>query len=84
MNRKVVLEIDGGQHVDSEPDRVRDQQLAEQGYKVLRFWNNDVLKQTDTVLEVIMATLNSESGPSPGALRAPPSPLRGEGKSVRG
>jgi very-short-patch-repair endonuclease len=96
MSRKVVLEIDGGQHADNEGDRVRDLQLAEQGFKVLRFWNNDVLKQTDTVLEVIMATLNSESDPSPGArslssgrasrgpVGAPPSPLRGEGKNVRG
>jgi very-short-patch-repair endonuclease len=84
MSRKVVLEIDGGQHADNEGDRVRDLQLAEQGFKVLRFWNNDVLKQTDTVLEAIMATLNSESDPSSGALRAPPSPLRGEGKSVHG
>jgi very-short-patch-repair endonuclease len=84
MSRKVVLEIDGGQHADSEADRVRDRQLMEQGFKVLRFWNNDVLKQTDIVLETIMETLNTESDPSPGALRAFPSPQGERGKRVRG
>jgi very-short-patch-repair endonuclease len=84
MSRKVVLEIDGGQHADGEADRVRDRQLMEQGFKVLRFWNNDVLKQTDIVLETIMETLKNESAPSPGALRAPPSPQGERGKRVRG
>jgi hypothetical protein len=44
----------------------------------MRFWNNDVLKNTDGVLEMIMSVLNDS--PSPGALRAPPSPRRGEWK----
>lgn len=79
MSRKLVLEIDGGQHADSESDRVRDHLLREQGFQVLRFWNNDVLKQTNSVLEVISSALNRPDGPSPGALRAPPSPLQGEG-----
>jgi very-short-patch-repair endonuclease len=85
MSRRVVLEIDGGQHADSEGDRVRDQQLADQGFKVLRFWNNDVLKRTDTVLEVIMVALNSESGPSPAlASLGHPLPCGERGKRVRG
>jgi hypothetical protein len=96
MSRKVVLEIDGGQPADKETDRVRDQQLAERGFKVLRFWNNDVLKQTDTVLEVIMATLHDEHDPSPGArslssgrasrrpIGAPPSRQGERGKRARG
>src|SRR5690348_5276772 len=54
ISRKLVLEIDGGQHAESETDRRRDQWLREQGFHVLRFWNNDVLKQTNSVLEVIM------------------------------
>ena len=96
MSRKVVLEIDGGQHADNEADRVRDQQLAEQGFKVLRFWNNDVLKQTNSVLEVIMDILHNEHDPSPGArslssgrasrgpVGAPPSPQGERGKRDRG
>jgi len=82
MHRKLVLEIDGGQHSESETDKRRDQWLRAQGFHVLRFWNNDVLQQTNSMLEMIMAALNDRQpvSPSPGALRAPPSPLRGEGK----
>jgi very-short-patch-repair endonuclease len=83
MSRKLILEIDGGQHSENEADRQRDVVLAKQGFRILRFWNNDVLKNTDSVLETIAAAMNGEGRPSPGALRAPPSPLRGEGKSAR-
>jgi very-short-patch-repair endonuclease len=82
-SRKLILEIDGGQHAESECDRVRDRRLREEGFKVLRFWNNDVLKRTDGVLEIIMSTLH-QGAPSPGALRAPPSPQGERGKSARG
>ena len=86
LGRRLILEIDGGQHAENEADRIRDQRLPEEGFNVLRFWNSDVLRRTDTVLELILAELESKSedSPSPGALRAPPSPLRGEGKQVRG
>ena len=70
MSRKVVLEIDGGQHADNEADRVRDQQLAEQGFKVLRFWNHDVFQQTLSVLEVIMSASSM-------TIRDIPSPAKG-------
>jgi very-short-patch-repair endonuclease len=84
LNRRLVLEIDGGQHAESETDCLRDQRLREAGFKVLRFWNNDVLARTDTVLELIMDALKDEGSPSPGALRAPPSPQRERGKRDRG
>ena len=86
LSRKLILEIDGGQHAENEADRIREQRLQEEGFKVLRFWNNDVLRQTETVLEFVMAALKDrpQTSPSPGALRAPPSPLRGEGKRARG
>jgi very-short-patch-repair endonuclease len=85
LSRKLVLEIDGGQHAGNEADLIREQKLREEGFKVLRFWNNDVLKRTDTVLELVMAALKDDQGsPSPGALpRATLSP-RGEGKRARG
>jgi very-short-patch-repair endonuclease len=83
LSRKLILEVDGGQHAEIASDRIRDEQLRAQGFTVLRFWNNDVLKRTDTVLELVMAALKDQTSPSPGALRAPPSPQRGEGKSAR-
>ena len=54
FDKKIVIEVDGGQHAkDKNKDRRRDKQLEEKGYKVLRFWNNDVIKNTDEVLEQI-------------------------------
>lgn len=62
MERRLVIELDGGQHVAGEAyDRVRDQWLAKQGFKVLRYWNNDVLKNTEAVL----ADLYEQVGLSP-------------------
>ena len=51
--RRLVIEVDGGQHADSAADRLRDQWLASRNYRVMRFWNNDVLKNIDGVLQTI-------------------------------
>jgi very-short-patch-repair endonuclease len=57
--RKLIVELDGGQHSENNRDRARDAFLAAEGYKVLRFWNNDVMTNRDGVLEVILAELES-------------------------
>ena len=57
FERKLVIEVDGGQHAQSASDEQRDQWLKEQGLKVLRFWNNDVLSNRDGVLEKIIECL---------------------------
>jgi very-short-patch-repair endonuclease len=49
----VVIEVDGGQHSESARDEVRDRYLRSQGYRVMRFWNNDVLSNIEGVLTVI-------------------------------
>jgi len=49
----LVIELDGGQHLQSAKDRQRDRALQGRGYRVLRFWNYDVLTNTQTVLEAI-------------------------------
>ncbi len=50
----LIIEIDGGQHVDAaEYDGKRTQVLEARGYRVLRFWNDDVMVRTDAVLEEI-------------------------------
>jgi very-short-patch-repair endonuclease len=64
LEKRLIVELDGGQHLDSERDRVRDRRLMSAGFRVLRFWNNDVLEQTDAVVEAIWQKL-SESDPSP-------------------
>jgi very-short-patch-repair endonuclease len=58
-DRKLVIEVDGGQHSENLGDRHRDASLNADGYRVLRFWNNDVLTDLDGVLTVILATLES-------------------------
>jgi len=71
----LIVEVDGGQHNDDEEaerDKIRTAWLNERGYRVLRFWNNDVLNSTDAVMETIMAALKDTPTPTP--------PLKGEGR----
>ena len=56
--RRLVIEVDGGQHNGSAADVVRDRRLGEGGYRVLRFWNNDVLGNIEGVLTIIQAQLS--------------------------
>ena len=53
----LVIEVDGGQHSESAGDAVRDRRLTNEGYKVLRFWNNDVLGNIEGVLQKIQSEL---------------------------
>ena len=62
----LVIELDGGQHTtEKERDNERDIWFEGQGYKVLRFWNNEVLTNTEGVLEVIRDHLNHPPLPLP-------------------
>jgi very-short-patch-repair endonuclease len=47
---KLVVEVDGGQHGDSTTDDDRTRMIESYGYRVIRFWNNDVLQNTDGVV----------------------------------
>lgn len=59
--RKLIIELDGGQHLEQEDyDEARTEFLESRGYKVLRFWNNDVMKNTDSVLTVIWDSLQED------------------------
>jgi very-short-patch-repair endonuclease len=70
---KIVIEIDGGQHaIQSKRDGVRTKFLESEGYRVLRFWNNEVLGNIDGVLEVIQSAILATPTPTP--------PHKGEGK----
>jgi very-short-patch-repair endonuclease len=77
QEHRLIVEADGSQHLDNNHDIARDAYLAGRGYRVLRFWNTDILLERDSVLAAIYHALTT---PHPSAaLRLPPSPSRGEG-----
>jgi very-short-patch-repair endonuclease len=71
---KLVLAIDGGQHADDVPDQIRTAFMNANGYRVMRFWNHDVLGNLEGVLEAIMLALEAPPTPDPSRPQA-----RGEG-----
>jgi very-short-patch-repair endonuclease len=76
LERRVIVELDGSQHLDArEYDDARSEFLRSAGFVVARFWNNEVLGEIEAVLEVIrrelVARVRTPSPPNP--------PLEGEG-----
>ena len=63
-DHRLIVEVDGGQHADSARDTVRDKWLTDRNYRILRFWNNDILGNMAGVLETI-ATALAEAPPHP-------------------
>jgi very-short-patch-repair endonuclease len=85
-DKMLVIEIDGSQHADSESDKLRDAALAEMGYRVMRFWNSDVLANKHGVLTAIVNALKTNDLPLTRSALCADHPLpaaRGEGKSER-
>jgi very-short-patch-repair endonuclease len=63
---RIVIEVDGGQHaVNADADMERTKSLEGNGYRVLRFWNNDVLTNIDGVLEEIQRAITTTPTPNP-------------------
>jgi very-short-patch-repair endonuclease len=61
FERRVVIEVDGSQHFSSQRDERRDRLLAQEGFHVLRYWNNDVLQRPTSVLEDLFTHLTDEN-----------------------
>lgn len=57
----LIVELDGSQHADCARDKVRDAELARRGFRVLRFWNDDVLRSMDSVCDTIIAYARDRS-----------------------
>jgi very-short-patch-repair endonuclease len=65
LEKKIIIEVDGGQHtLNKSDDTLRVIYLKKKGYQILRFWNHDVLRNTDSVLERILKDMK-EKAPSP-------------------
>jgi very-short-patch-repair endonuclease len=84
FEQRLIVEADGGQHAENEDDKRRDRDLSERGFRVLRFWNNDILLRSQSVLEMIFDSATPSPSPvcAPGGAQ-PPSPTRGEGKEAK-
>ena len=74
--KRLVIEIDGGQHADNRGDAARDRWLLEHRYRVLRFWNSQVLGNIEGVWDTIFAAAGAATPPHPDPL-----PARGERES---
>jgi very-short-patch-repair endonuclease len=67
---RLVVEIDGGQHAIDNRDAIRDKWLADHRHRIMRFWNNEVLGNTEGVWETILAAASAEAPPHPNPLPA--------------
>ena len=79
IEKKLIIEIDGGQHnneQDVKYDEKRTLYLKNLGFKVIRFWNNDVLNNLDGVYDIISKILQGE--------RPHPNPLPDKGEGIKG
>jgi very-short-patch-repair endonuclease len=72
--RRLIVEVDGGQHAESARDGERDSELCALGYRVIRVWNNHVMENLDGVLQMLLGEL--EKPPLTPTL----SPLAGRGR----
>ncbi|HEV7877456.1 endonuclease domain-containing protein [Bradyrhizobium sp.] len=77
LAKRLIVEVDGSQHEGLRRDDVRTRWLPSEGYRVIRFWNNDVMSRTDAVLEAIhdMSAVTPPRLPAAGD-----PPPQGEGK----
>jgi very-short-patch-repair endonuclease len=62
VQKKLIIELDGSQHLEQEEyDKERTKYLNSLGYKVIRFWNNDVMKNIDGVILAILHAMENEA-----------------------
>jgi very-short-patch-repair endonuclease len=59
FDNKIIVEVDGSQHFESQRDKQRTAELISAGFQVVRYWNNDVLQQPESVLEDLFSRLVS-------------------------
>ncbi len=71
LDAKLIIEADGGQHAEQATYDIRRTTCLEtMGYRVMRFWNHEILKELHSVLEQILAALIEAPSPQPSTQRA--------------
>jgi very-short-patch-repair endonuclease len=81
LAERLVIEADGSQHADDKDDARRDAYLRAQGFRILRVWNNQVLREGESVAAAIFAALEVPHPPT-ASRRVPSSPEMGEGSGA--
>lgn len=74
FEQRLIIEADGGQHADNESDQWRSAWLEQRGWRVVRFWNNEILENIDGVQHAIVAQLTGKPSPSQASLGSLPLP----------
>ncbi len=77
LEKRLIIELDGGQHNDRPKDKDRTLYLENNNFKVIRFWDNEILQNIDGCLEILLKEISLLNNPSPC-----PSPASGEGISA--
>src|SRR5690606_11179669 len=77
--RRLIIELDGGQHATSTTDEARTRWHAGRGYRIIRFWNNELTENLDGVLNEVVRALQADTPPHP-RLRRDLSPQAGRGE----
>ena len=74
LHHRLIVEADGGQHADARlhADERRTQWLKEQGWRVIRFWNGDILQRQNDVLEAIVRAIDGPAEQDPHPRRCAP------------
>ena len=78
--KRLIIEVDGGQHADNACDQTRDRWLCERNYQVLRFWNNELMSNMDGVLHKIADALLDGTPPHPTSAFGGSRPLPASGE----
>jgi len=76
---RLAIELDGSQHIDCLRDEERTSRLEGLGWRVLRFWNNDVIANCDGVAAAILIEVSARLGPT----HPQPLPVSREGRKKR-
>jgi len=61
LEKKLIIEVDGSQHIENKKDETRTQYLNQSGFNVIRFWNWDILENVTGCLDIIVDVLNNDS-----------------------
>ncbi|WP_283938005.1 endonuclease domain-containing protein [Sphingomonas caseinilyticus] len=65
LSQRLIIELDGSQHLDNATDMERDAYLRAQGFRIIRIWNNDLFTNEEGVGELILSALRAAPSPQP-------------------